>query len=79
MNTPTTQAKRTKTALVLARRLELAANAMGKFIHACVDDGDRHPYADDQRVTMQKAMLEYSGWLESVHQHRCGALHHIDS
>lgn len=67
MTTPRTRAKRVKTALLLAKRLESAADAMHKFTLACVDDGDNYPYADDQRVTMHKAMLEYSGYLEGVY------------
>lgn len=67
MSTPRTQAARTKAALQLAKKLEASADAMGKFIRACVDDGDRHPELDDGRTTLIRNMLEYSGYLESVY------------
>lgn len=76
MSTPKTQAARKKAALVLAKKLEAAHDAMQKFIKACNADGDRYPYADDQRVTMARAMLEYSGYLESVHN-RPGVPEHL--
>jgi hypothetical protein len=67
MSTPRTQAKRAKVGLLLSKRLEAAAKSMRDYTHACVDDGDRYPYGDDQRVTMAKAMDEYSGYLESIY------------
>jgi hypothetical protein len=76
MSTPKTQAARTKAALQLAKKLEAAHDAMYKFIRACNDDGDRYPYADDQRVTMARAMMEYSGYLDSVHN-RPGVSEHL--
>lgn len=66
--TATAEAKRTKAALILAKKLDAAAEAMDRFVHADIDCGHRYPEADDQRRTMPTAMREYAGYLESVFQ-----------
>jgi hypothetical protein len=60
--------KRAKAALVLAKKLDAATNAMHGFIKGCVACGERHPEADDQRRTLAVSMREYSGYLESVYR-----------
>jgi hypothetical protein len=70
VTTPSPKAveKRAKTALVLAKKLDAAASAMHGFIQGCVDCGERHPEADDQRRTLAVSMREYSGYLDSVYR-----------
>lgn len=68
MSNPKNELKRAKAAMVLAKKLEAAADAMRQFVHACVDCGENYPYADDQRMTLQAAMREYAGYLETVYR-----------
>ncbi|WP_041388946.1 hypothetical protein [Polaromonas sp. JS666] len=60
------EAKRAKVALILAKKLDAAADAMDMFVYAGIDCGQPYPEADDQRRTLAAAMREYSGYLESV-------------
>lgn len=69
---PKAELKRAKAAMVLAKKLDAAVEAMTKYRHACIDCEGRHPYADDTRVTLTGAMVEYSGWLDSVYAGKVG-------
>lgn len=62
------EAKRKQTALVCAKKLESAADALHDFLMACIEcnDGSRDRGADDGRRTLQESMREYSGYLDSV-------------
>lgn len=68
MSTPKTEAKRAKSALVLAKKLDGACKAMKNFMEACVADGDPYPEVDDTRRTLSLSMTEYSGYLERVYK-----------
>lgn len=70
MSNPKNELKRAKAAMVLARKLEAAADAMRQFVHACVDCGENYPYANDQRIRMQEDLREYSDYLEKAYRNK---------
>ena len=66
MATISQRKKQQKTALVLAKKLEAAADAMGEFSMACLECNEPVRRADDTRITLQQNIREYSGYLMSV-------------
>lgn len=67
MTTTKNELKRAKSALRCAKKLEAASEALQQYLYACLDCGERYPYADDSRITLQRNLNEFSGWLDSVY------------
>ena len=63
-----TEVARKKAALVCAKKLEAAADALNDFLKACheCNDAGRDRGADDSRRILQASMREYAGHLDSV-------------
>lgn len=63
------EAARKKTAIVCARKLRDAVDALNDFMHASneVGDGGAVRRADDGRVLMVGSLMEYASFLESVY------------
>jgi len=61
-------AARKKAALVCAKKLEVAADALHDFLMASdeCNDGGHDRGADDSRRLLQSSMREYSNYLDSV-------------
>lgn len=60
---------RSKAALVAAKRLHAAADAVALFSLACLDCNDESSprRADDGRTLLGASMREYAGWLDAVY------------
>lgn len=63
------EAARKKAAQICAKKLEAAADALHDFLMACIecDDASRSRGDDDGRVILQRNIIEYAGWLDSVY------------
>lgn len=66
------EAKRSKSGMVAAKKLEAAATALNAYIHACNDCNDasadlgRQGKGIDGRRKLIADMAEYSGYLDSL-------------
>lgn len=63
------EAARKKAALACAKKLGAAAESLHELVMACMEcnDGSTARRADDGRLLLQRDILEYAGWLESVY------------
>lgn len=65
MNDDKTRARQRRTALVLAKKLNEAADATNSFLSACLDAGERGRGLDDGRLVLIGNMTEYANYLEA--------------
>lgn len=63
------EAARKKAALICAKKLQAAADALSDFGMACLEcnDASSPRRADDGRTLLAASMREYAGYLESVY------------